>query len=243
VELVFEWQRRLDPRTSTATADIKADDTLAWQRWTVNLVGGRHVWRSLPGLKSFSAGISKVDLATRAARRTPRGLGVCAGGLWSTARFVTPEYNWEKQGLFVEVMSGRGHLWLNGIDLGRYWDLTSNSNRSSSSNQGVGWSEVTPLRGAKAQTQRYYFLPPDLLRKGSTSPSNGNSDRSDANELKFFDTLGAHPPSSSTRPRLVLSWVEPTVIARTMGLLRGDPASGQNRHFTDQVGFPDACLY
>ena len=52
-------------------------------------------------------------------------------------------YNLSSQNLFLDIASGMGRIWLNGIDLGRYWNITR------------GDSSV--------YTQRYYFLPKDYL--------------------------------------------------------------------------------
>jgi len=64
-------------------------------------------------------------------------------GRWSSAWFETPSYNPAEKALFFDITRGRGHLWLNGIDLGRYWNITRGDSDDYS--------------------QRYYFLPQDYL--------------------------------------------------------------------------------
>jgi hypothetical protein len=202
------------------------------RRRAVELVDGKRLWRSTPGLRSGGGVTSEAGRASGAGGGAPGD--EAGGGLWSSARFVAPEYDPERQALFVEIASGRGHLWLNGIDLGRYWNLTANGR----------WS----ADGVKRQTQRYYFLPPDLLlpRGGSTpspTPDRGEA-QAPANELKLFDALGGarRPPSPSSRPRLVLSWVEPVVPAAAAAESRGRRGAAPSG-FADRVGFEDACLY
>ena len=64
-------------------------------------------------------------------------------GRWSSAWFETPEFDPSEKALFLDISQGRGHFWLNGVDLGRYWNIT---------------------RGATDEySQRYYFLPPDYV--------------------------------------------------------------------------------
>jgi hypothetical protein len=62
---------------------------------------------------------------------------------WIGATFESPDYNPSKQELYLSTVVGRGHLWLNGNDLGRYWNIT---------------------RGDTEQySQQFYFLPYDYL--------------------------------------------------------------------------------
>lgn len=63
--------------------------------------------------------------------------------IWSRAFFDTPNYDPNSQSLFVDITAGRGHLWLNGYDLGRYWNITRGD--------------------TSTYTQRYYYLPNDYL--------------------------------------------------------------------------------
>ena len=63
---------------------------------------------------------------------------------WSQARFTTPSFDSPDQSLFLDITTGRGHVWLNGYDLGRFWNIT---------------------RGNTTEySQRYYLLPRDIMR-------------------------------------------------------------------------------
>jgi hypothetical protein len=62
---------------------------------------------------------------------------------WSSALFDTPLYEPSYQGLFLKLNTGRGHLYLNGRDLGRYWNITKG--------------------GTNNYSQEYYFLPEDYV--------------------------------------------------------------------------------
>ena len=100
----------------------------------ISLVDGRE-WRSFPGLhgekelKEEHIDISSSD--------NPRPQ-------WASALFPSPTFNPSFQSLFLQLTTGRGHFWLNGKDLGRYWNIT---------------------RGDTSRfSQEYYLLPIDYLR-------------------------------------------------------------------------------
>jgi hypothetical protein len=101
---------------------------------------------------------------------------------WSAAYFDSPRYDPSTQGLYLHITSGRGHLWLNGHDLGRYWNIT----RSGSGGGAVG--------NAAAYSQEYYFLPNDYLY----------GDSGKLNEIVLFDVFGGDHGQSE----LVISWIE-----------------------------------
>ena len=86
---------------------------------------------------------------------------------WSTARFQTPDYDVNYQRLFVEITSGRGHIYINGYDLGRFWNITRYGQ---------------PFR----RSQQYYYLPDDMLHWDGS-----------LNELKVFDVYGSDLSSVS----------------------------------------------
>lgn len=65
------------------------------------------------------------------------------GGLWSRANFKTPLYDPTNASLFLHVTVGRGHLFLNGHDLGRFWNISSSKSLK--------------------YTQQFYFIPVDFL--------------------------------------------------------------------------------
>jgi hypothetical protein len=103
-----------------------------------NLVDGR-TWRSYAGLHGERFGAGRQNLK---GNLLPEGSNA-QGGIWSSTLFDTPGYDSSTQGLFVDILFGRGRLWLNGQDLGRFWNITQGD--------------------TEERTQRYYFLPPDFL--------------------------------------------------------------------------------
>jgi hypothetical protein len=125
--------------TAQKTKGITGDVILSVSGMHISLVDGRE-WRSFPGLhgQSFSdQGVSRIDLNKNldpAASTSPK---------WSSALFDTPNYEPSFQGLFLKLNTGRGHLYLNGRDLGRYWNITKG--------------------GTNNYTQEYYFLPQDYI--------------------------------------------------------------------------------
>jgi hypothetical protein len=130
--------------------------------------------------------------------------------------------------LFLEITRGRGHLWLNGKDLGRYWNITRGGGA------GDGDGDDMPRR----HSQQYYFLPHDFLYQNAVT----------VNEIVLFDATmmgwtenayhdtnddssssavkNSNTSTTTTTPRLVLSWIEQS---NTSTLL-------------DEVDFPSACL-
>ena len=67
--------------------------------------------------------------------------------LWSSTNFFAPhQYDATKVGLFVKLTDGRGNFFLNGIDLGRFWNITR------------GETDMLSMTS--------YFLPPDFLLPG-----------------------------------------------------------------------------
>jgi hypothetical protein len=103
----------------------------------VSLVDGR-TWRSLAGLHGERLVHDKKYLA----ENLNLGRYPCS---WTSIYFDTPRYDPTIQGLLLDISTGRGHFWLNGRDLGRYWNITRG--------------------GTDELSQRYYFLPNDYLYK------------------------------------------------------------------------------
>uniref|UniRef100_A0A448Z1T4 Beta-galactosidase galactose-binding domain-containing protein n=1 Tax=Pseudo-nitzschia multistriata TaxID=183589 RepID=A0A448Z1T4_9STRA len=103
----------------------------------ISLVDGRE-WSSFPGLH----GEKKLDEKhfISAANEPTRN----ASPTWASVLFKTPGFNPANQSLFVQLTVGRGHFWLNGKDLGRYWNITQGE--------------------TSKYSQEYYFLPIDYLR-------------------------------------------------------------------------------
>lgn len=125
--------------TGPKSKGITGDVWLALGEVNVSLVDGRD-WRSFPGLH----GEGSLQEAPRRIHKNKSDVRYQASPTWYSALFSTPTYDPSKQGLFLEILRGRGHVWLNGKDLGRFWNITRSKT-------------VTP-------TQNYYFLPPDFLR-------------------------------------------------------------------------------
>jgi hypothetical protein len=144
----------------------------------ISLVDGR-MWESSPGLNGPNRKAHKYDSKSN-------------GGVWSSAHFATPSFHSTAVDLFVEMTLGRGHVYLNGNNLGRFWNITRGNTTE--------------------QSQKYYYLPQDLLASSSSS-----------NELVWFDAFGGGCEGA----RLVTSWIEP-----------GQFEFG----FKDEVAFPQACI-
>jgi hypothetical protein len=106
----------------------------------MSLVDGRE-WRSYPGLHGEALG--RNGKIGRARLESNLDSGVSSSPTWSSALFDTPRYDPTSQGLFLRITSGRGHLWLNGRDLGRYWNITRGE--------------------TEKYSQEYYLLPDDYF--------------------------------------------------------------------------------
>mmetsp|Transcript_7260 Transcript_7260/g.14256 ORF Transcript_7260/g.14256 Transcript_7260/m.14256 type:complete len:470 (+) Transcript_7260:157-1566(+) len=104
----------------------------------ISLVDGRE-WRSYPGLhgEEFVRHEQNVKSMGNAPSTKP-------SPTWASVLFQMPEFDPTFQSLFVRLTVGRGHLWLNGRDLGRYWNITQGE--------------------TSKYSQEYYFLPIDYLR-------------------------------------------------------------------------------
>lgn len=111
----------------------------------VSLCDG-HTWKSFAGLHGETrptSGPEMVDGSLRNHSLSDGYSNTSIQGRWFSAFFETPSYDPAKKALFLDITRGRGHLWLNRIDLGRYWNITRGDNDEYS--------------------QRYYFLPHDYL--------------------------------------------------------------------------------
>ena len=101
----------------------------------ISLVDGRK-WKSYPGLHGEK--VSEENHLELTSSKTPRPV-------WASFLFLSPtNFNPKFQSLFLRINTGRGHLWLNGKDLGRFWNVTQES--------------------TSKYSQEYYFLPVDYLR-------------------------------------------------------------------------------
>lgn len=118
---------------------ITGEVTLSLGTSNVSLVDGRE-WRSYPGLHGEAL---NRDGMKRENFMSNLDMGSSNTPTWSSTLFDSPRYDPTQEGLFVKISSGRGHLWLNGRDLGRYWNIT---------------------RGESSEySQQYYFFPDDFL--------------------------------------------------------------------------------
>jgi len=191
--LIGRWGASTKAKTKGITGDVALSTSRgsSSQGQTISLCDGR-TWRSFAGLhgeqqlQHHTFDQFRIH-PTRDASSTTSSRG---GGRWYSARFETPNYDPAVKALFLDITQGRGHLWLNQMDLGRYWNITrGNTNEYS---------------------QRYYFLPHDYLR----SP-----DGRQWNELVWFDAFGGSPGGSIDHhreaTRLLLSWIELSSIYDT----------------------------
>jgi Glycosyl hydrolases family 35 len=184
--------------TKAKPKGLVGEVAISTRHGTISLTDGTHTWRMFPGLHGSQHRRSAtqeedrhrwIDYLTRAIldenlSRTdlpPEQLGILQGS-YSSFLFRIPDYDPEVKGLFLDIRNGRGHVWLNGHDLGRYWNITRGDDGGS--NDGSKFS------------QRYYFLPHDFLIWNRSSAT--------WNEIVFFDALGG----SHNRSRLLLSWLE-----------------------------------
>jgi hypothetical protein len=157
----------------------------------VSLVDGHRLWKSFAGLhvereaaiQDISSSPTPPTIRREHLQKTLEEITETAGAsdktaTWSVATFFTPEYDPSRQQLFLHATTGRGHLWLNGNDLGRYWNITR-----------AGREEET----IHQYSQEYYFLPHDYLY-----------DDGAWNEILLFDVLGGNHHECE----LVLSWIK-----------------------------------
>jgi len=134
----------------------------------VALVDGRP-WRMRADLAGKDSGRARTSPSTSTitgGASIAGGGGDRAPGMWTALSFTTPALGPGEALMLDGAALGRGRLWLNGHDLGRFWNIT----RSGSSAPGV-------------PTQRHYHLPPDFCAQPSGS----------RNDLLLFDALGGDP--------------------------------------------------
>ncbi|KAG7346831.1 beta-galactosidase [Nitzschia inconspicua] len=129
------------PKTKGITGDVVL--ALGKGERNASLVDGRD-WLSFPGLHGETLLQKSFHNPRDQILRQSENDSTQTFPTWYSSLFGTPTYDPSNESLFIEISQGRGHLWLNGIDLGRFWNTT---------------------RGATATlSQSYYFLPPDFLR-------------------------------------------------------------------------------
>jgi hypothetical protein len=100
----------------------------------ISLVDGRE-WRSFPGLHAENESAASKFEWMQSGKPRP---------IWGSVLFHSPSFDPSFQSLFLQITTGRGHFWLNGKDLGRYWNITQGATSNFS--------------------QEYYLLPIDYLR-------------------------------------------------------------------------------
>lgn len=134
--------------THAKTKGITGDVLLSIADINISLCDGR-TWQSFAGLRGEKKSLTSKTVDTADERLSRVRLAhdshaiPSVQGRWSSAWFETPVFDPHEKALFLEITQGRGHLWLNGVDLGRFWNIT---------------------RGDTDEySQRYYFLPPDYL--------------------------------------------------------------------------------
>jgi beta-galactosidase len=123
--------------TKAKTKGVTGDVILSSSYGNMSLADGSGgEWRSYAGLHGSAKGYCRE---VKSAKASPGSLRPT----WSSVMFNTPAYDPAMEALYLNITSGRGHLWLNGHDLGRFWNITR------------GETDV--------YSQQYYFLPHDLL--------------------------------------------------------------------------------
>lgn len=125
---------RWGARTTTKVKGITGNVWLTLQGRNQSLVSRDTTWRSSPGLNGGVKGYCREVNASPSTWAHPK---------WSTAMFNTPAYDPTTHALYLNITKGRGHLWLNSHNLGRFWNVTRGDTDKFS--------------------QQYYFLPHDFL--------------------------------------------------------------------------------
>ncbi|KAL7576917.1 hypothetical protein ACA910_006676 [Epithemia clementina (nom. ined.)] len=188
---------------------------------TISLVSGsdamQSTWCSVPGLQGERIGLMRKEkddddvVWDKVTRLSPYGSNQ-DGPLWKKGYFDTPLVG-VNQRLFLQLTSGRGHVWLNGHDLGRFWNITRMDSSNNDQRKENDDDETRPN-----YSQRYYHLPVDLLRTGGS-----------LNELVIVNVLAnGNPTADPDDARLVFSWIE--------------TSSHQQHQFEDTIGFEESCL-
>lgn len=131
--LIGRWGAKTTEKVKGITGDV----VFSSEGRNRSLVDGSK-WSSSPGLNGAATGYC----------RDVHGLSESAHPTWTTTMFNTPSYDASTHALYLNITRGRGHFWLNGHNLGRFWNIT---------------------RGDTGKySQQYYFLPPDYLDDNSS---------------------------------------------------------------------------
>lgn len=129
--LIGRWGAKVSAKVKGITGDVMLTSN---GNGNMSLVDGR-TWRSHPGLNGHENSYCR-DVKSNGTNDLPRPR-------WTSAVFNTPEYDPTSHALYLNITNGRGHVWLNGHDLGRFWNITRGD--------------------TEKYSQQYYFLPPDFL--------------------------------------------------------------------------------
>lgn len=152
--LIGRWNGNTGPKLKGITGSVNVTSDYL-------LTDGRS-WRSCAGLSTeqaaFQNGLNIGVLEDNLIPTTGTELHKTSPTWWS-GRFRSPSFDARKKSLFLEVSVGRGHFWLNGHDLGRFWNITVGARNHLS--------------------MKYYMLPHDYLLFGSE----------DFNEIILFDVF------------------------------------------------------
>ena len=123
------------------TKGITGDVWMCLGSTNVSLVDGRD-WESFPGL--YGEAITRENGMARESLAKLDSVSSVRTATWSSVLFDTPGYDPTFQAFAVTITKGRGHVWLNGRDLGRYWNITREE--------------------TDKYSQENYFLPNDYLQ-------------------------------------------------------------------------------
>jgi Glycosyl hydrolases family 35 len=118
MNLIGRWGGTTLQKTKGITGNV----WLSLGGTNTSLVDGRD-WRSYPGLHGEA--VARVDGMNRGSfMKKLDGVSSRRTATWSSVLFDSPGYDPTFQAFAVTITRGRGHLWLNGRDLGRYWNIT-----------------------------------------------------------------------------------------------------------------------
>jgi len=126
----FNLIGRWGAKTTAKVKGITGDVLLSSLGRNQSLTGGGKPWKSSPGLNGGKKGFCREITSGSHPK-------------WTSAAFDTPLYNPITQAMYLNITSGRGHIWLNGHDLGRFWNITRGD--------------------TDRYSQQYYFIPQDFL--------------------------------------------------------------------------------
>jgi hypothetical protein len=182
--IVGRWGSGTTAKTKGLTGNVVILLPLHSNTTTIaNLTDGTSLWTSIPGLSfdpSLSHRLIRQPVLSQHDDDTNKCDIVVQIGGWTEFQFLTPIYDPALEKLYIDIREGRGHFWLNGYDLGRYWNITEDE-------------DETRL------FQTYYHLPHDLLRPVGEYQ----------NRLVLFDGL-KFERHVLTSVRLVTSYVGPS---------------------------------